>query len=173
VFLHGFPEIWYSWRHQMLAVAAAGYHAIAPDCRGYGLSDQPPEHGDASWDDLVADVLGILDALSIPKVGRPVEHPRKGSGICQFSPWPRAGADSHAAAGVRGGQGLRRHAGVRLRAAAPGPHLRRGVPGHPLQPRARVIRHHARRLLHPALARTSPLHRLAALALQLAFISLM
>jgi pimeloyl-ACP methyl ester carboxylesterase len=43
VFLHGFPEIWYSWRHQMLAVAAAGYRAIAPDCRGYGLSDQPPE----------------------------------------------------------------------------------------------------------------------------------
>ncbi|KAF8722566.1 hypothetical protein HU200_022397 [Digitaria exilis] len=68
VFLHGFPEIWYSWRHQMLAVAAAGYRAIAPDCRGYGLSDQPPEHEEASWDDLVADVLAILDAYSIPKV---------------------------------------------------------------------------------------------------------
>jgi pimeloyl-ACP methyl ester carboxylesterase len=68
VFLHGFPEIWYSWRHQMLAVAAAGYRAIAPDCRGYGLSDQPPEDEEASLDDLVADVLGILDALSVPKV---------------------------------------------------------------------------------------------------------
>nr|CAB3499254.1 unnamed protein product [Digitaria exilis] len=67
VFLRGFPEIWYSWRHQMLAVAAAGYRAIAPDCRGYGLSDQPPEHEVASWDDLVADVLAILDAYSIPK----------------------------------------------------------------------------------------------------------
>ena len=68
VFLHGFPEIWYSWRHQMLAVASAGYRAIAPDCRGYGLSDQPPDDEEASWEDLVADVLAILDAYSIPKV---------------------------------------------------------------------------------------------------------
>uniref|UniRef100_A0ACD5TJ31 Uncharacterized protein n=1 Tax=Avena sativa TaxID=4498 RepID=A0ACD5TJ31_AVESA len=67
VFLHGFPEIWYTWRHQMLAVAAAGYRAIAPDSRGYGLSDQPPEDQEATWEDLVADVLGILDALSISK----------------------------------------------------------------------------------------------------------
>ncbi|TKW19672.1 hypothetical protein SEVIR_4G035800v4 [Setaria viridis] len=67
VFLHGFPEIWYSWRHQMRAVAAAGYRAVAPDCRGYGLSDQPPEHEEASWDDLAADVLAILDALHVPK----------------------------------------------------------------------------------------------------------
>jgi pimeloyl-ACP methyl ester carboxylesterase len=68
VFLHGFPEIWYSWRHQMLAVAAAGYRAVAPDWRGYGLSDQPPEAEAASYDDLVEDLLAILDALSIPKV---------------------------------------------------------------------------------------------------------
>ncbi|KAF6989224.1 hypothetical protein CFC21_006572 [Triticum aestivum] len=68
VFLHGFPEIWYTWRHQMLAVAAAGYRAIAPDSRGYGLSDQPPEDVEATWEDLVADVLAILDALSIQKV---------------------------------------------------------------------------------------------------------
>jgi pimeloyl-ACP methyl ester carboxylesterase len=81
----------------MLAVAAAGYHTIAPDYRGYGLSDQPPEHREASWDDLVADVLGILDALSIPKVPQPVEHPR-------ISPWPRDGAESHTRAGVRGGR---------------------------------------------------------------------
>ena len=68
VFLHGFPEIWYSWRHQMLAVAAAGYRAVAPDWRGYGLSDQPPEPEAASYDDLVEDLLAILDALSVPKV---------------------------------------------------------------------------------------------------------
>ncbi|KAL6623136.1 hypothetical protein ACP70R_033015 [Stipagrostis hirtigluma subsp. patula] len=72
VFLHGFPEIWYSWRHQMLAVAAAGYRAVAPDWRGYGLSDQPPEQEAASYDDLVQDLLAILDALSISKEpGRP------------------------------------------------------------------------------------------------------
>ena len=68
VFLHGFSEIWYSWRHQMLAVAAAGFRAVAPDWRGYGLSDQPPEPEAASYKDLVEDLLAILDALSIPKV---------------------------------------------------------------------------------------------------------
>ena len=68
VLIHGFPESWYSWRHQMLAVAAAGYRAVAPDWRGYGLSDQPPEDEEASWDDLVADVLAILDALDVPTV---------------------------------------------------------------------------------------------------------
>ncbi|XP_066318755.1 uncharacterized protein [Miscanthus floridulus] len=51
----------------MLAVAAAGYRAIAPDCRGYGLSDLPPEHEEVSFDHFVADVLGILDALNVPK----------------------------------------------------------------------------------------------------------
>lgn len=68
VFLHGFPEIWYSWRHQMIAVAEAGFRAIAPDLRGYGLSDQPSEPESTTWEDLVADLLGILDSLSIPKV---------------------------------------------------------------------------------------------------------
>ncbi|KAK1420086.1 hypothetical protein QVD17_21406 [Tagetes erecta] len=43
VFLHGFPEIWYTWRHQLIAVAKAGFRAIAPDYRGYGLSDIPTQ----------------------------------------------------------------------------------------------------------------------------------
>ncbi|KAJ3682232.1 hypothetical protein LUZ60_014805 [Juncus effusus] len=68
MFLHGFPEIWYSWRHQMIAVAKAGYRAIAPDWRGYGLSDQPQDPQNAAWEDLIDDLLGILDAFSIPKV---------------------------------------------------------------------------------------------------------
>ncbi|ONK77355.1 uncharacterized protein A4U43_C02F5670 [Asparagus officinalis] len=67
VFLHGFPEIWYTWRHQMLAMAEAGYRAIAPDCRGYGLSEQPKGEGNNKWEDLVDDLLAILDILHIPK----------------------------------------------------------------------------------------------------------
>lgn len=43
VFCHGFPELWYSWRHQVEALAAAGYRAIAPDMRGYGETDAPAE----------------------------------------------------------------------------------------------------------------------------------
>uniref|UniRef100_A0A0C9RKI3 TSA: Wollemia nobilis Ref_Wollemi_Transcript_13763_1135 transcribed RNA sequence n=2 Tax=Wollemia nobilis TaxID=56998 RepID=A0A0C9RKI3_9CONI len=66
--LHGFPEIWYSWRHQMIALANAGFHAIAPDFRGYGLSDQPSEIEKASFVDLVEDVVGLLDAFGIQKV---------------------------------------------------------------------------------------------------------
>ena len=68
VFLHGFPEIWYSWRHQMVAVANAGYRAIAPDCRGYGLSDPPPDTEKFGFSDLVDDLLAILDSLRIDKV---------------------------------------------------------------------------------------------------------
>ena len=41
VLVHGWPESWYSWRHQIPAIAAAGYHVIAPDMRGYGKSDKP------------------------------------------------------------------------------------------------------------------------------------
>ncbi|KAJ9566297.1 hypothetical protein OSB04_002263 [Centaurea solstitialis] len=67
VFLHGFPEIWYSWRHQMIAVAGAGYRAIAPDCRGYGLSDPPPETEKFGFPDIVDDLLAILDHLGIDK----------------------------------------------------------------------------------------------------------
>ncbi|KAI3800376.1 hypothetical protein L1987_28466 [Smallanthus sonchifolius] len=68
VFLHGFPEIWYTWRHQMIAVANAGFRAIAPDYRGYGLSDIPAEPEKTSFVDLVNDTASILDSLSISKV---------------------------------------------------------------------------------------------------------
>jgi len=67
--LHGFPEIWYSWRHQMIALGEAGFHAIAPDFRGYGLSDQPSEPEKAAYYDLVEDMVALLDALgNIEKV---------------------------------------------------------------------------------------------------------
>ena len=68
VFLHGFPEIWYTWRHQLIAVANAGYRAIAIDFRAYGLSDQPPEPEKANFNDLVDDIVGLLDSLGINKV---------------------------------------------------------------------------------------------------------
>ncbi|PON87836.1 Epoxide hydrolase-like [Trema orientale] len=67
VFLHGFPEIWYTWRHQMVALANTGYRAIAFDFRGYGLSDQPAEPENATFRDLIDDVVGLLDSLAINK----------------------------------------------------------------------------------------------------------
>jgi alpha-beta hydrolase superfamily lysophospholipase len=42
LFLHGFPQFWWAWRHQLAAAADAGYHAVAMDLRGYGASDKPP-----------------------------------------------------------------------------------------------------------------------------------
>lgn len=71
LFLHGFPEIWYTWRHQMVAVAEAGYRAIAIDFRGYGLSDQPPAPEEGTFMDLVDDVVALLDTLGISKVSGP------------------------------------------------------------------------------------------------------
>lgn len=65
VMCHGFPGLWYSWRHQFPALAAAGYRAIAPDMRGYGRSDRPPAPGDYDRRHTVADLVGVLDALGI------------------------------------------------------------------------------------------------------------
>jgi pimeloyl-ACP methyl ester carboxylesterase len=67
VFLHGFSELWHSWRHQLPAVAAAGFHAIAPDQRGYGRTDAPPDVESYSMRHLTADVVGLLDALGADK----------------------------------------------------------------------------------------------------------
>jgi pimeloyl-ACP methyl ester carboxylesterase len=62
VFCHGFPELAYSWRHQLPAVAAAGYHALAPDQRGYGHSSRPDDVAAYGTDELSADLIGLLDA---------------------------------------------------------------------------------------------------------------
>lgn len=61
--LHGFPDRWQVWRHQVAALAAAGYRVIAPDLRGFGESDRPAEVGDYAMRTLVGDVTGLLDAL--------------------------------------------------------------------------------------------------------------
>ncbi|HEY2676503.1 MAG TPA: alpha/beta hydrolase [Steroidobacteraceae bacterium] len=60
---HGFPESWYSWRHQLKALAEAGFHAVAPDMRGYGDSDRPAEITSYTLFHLVGDMVGVLDAL--------------------------------------------------------------------------------------------------------------
>jgi pimeloyl-ACP methyl ester carboxylesterase len=65
--LHGFPELWYSWRHQIPALAEAGFRVIAPDLRGYGESDKPYEIGAYDIQHLVGDLAGLLDALDIDK----------------------------------------------------------------------------------------------------------
>jgi pimeloyl-ACP methyl ester carboxylesterase len=67
VLLHGFPESWYSWRHQLPALAAAGYHVVAPDLRGYGQTDRPEAVAQYSQLHLVGDVIGLLDALGEEK----------------------------------------------------------------------------------------------------------
>src|SRR6266571_1451831 len=63
VLCHGFPELWYSWRHQLPALAAAGYRAVAPDMRGYGGTDRPEEVDQYTQLHHVADMVGLLDAL--------------------------------------------------------------------------------------------------------------
>ncbi|MCA6115432.1 alpha/beta hydrolase [Bradyrhizobium sp. WSM 1738] len=63
---HGFPESWYSWRHQIAALAEAGFHAVAPDMRGYGKSDRPEAIDQYTIFHLVGDLVGLLDALEAP-----------------------------------------------------------------------------------------------------------
>jgi pimeloyl-ACP methyl ester carboxylesterase len=65
IFLHGFPELAFSWRFQLPALAAAGFRAIAVDQRGYGRTSVPTEVGDYHIDELMADVEGLLDALGL------------------------------------------------------------------------------------------------------------
>lgn len=61
--LHGFPECWYSWRHQLSALAEAGYHAAAPDQRGYARTGGPAAADQYTILHLAGDVIGLLDAL--------------------------------------------------------------------------------------------------------------
>jgi pimeloyl-ACP methyl ester carboxylesterase len=64
VMVHGFPESWFSWRHQMAPIAGAGFTACAIDVRGYGGSDRPPAVADYAMEHMVADVSGVIEALS-------------------------------------------------------------------------------------------------------------
>ena len=96
LFCHGFPELWYSWRHQMTALAAAGYRAIAPDQRGYGGTSAPAAVEDYTIHHLVGDLAGLLDALSIERAVV-VGHDWGGSVA-----WSMAQLAPHRVAGVVG-----------------------------------------------------------------------
>ena len=67
VFSHGFPELAYSWRHQLPALAAAGFRAIALDQRGYGASDRPEAVEAYDIAQLTGDLVGLLDALGLER----------------------------------------------------------------------------------------------------------
>jgi pimeloyl-ACP methyl ester carboxylesterase len=63
VLCHGFPECWYSWRHQLPALAAAGYHVVAPDQRGYGQTTRPEPIEAYHIFQLTGDIVGLVHAL--------------------------------------------------------------------------------------------------------------
>jgi pimeloyl-ACP methyl ester carboxylesterase len=65
--LHGFPECWYSWRHQLAALAQAGYHAVAPDQRGYCRTGGPDAVDQYTMLHLTGDVVALMDALGEPQ----------------------------------------------------------------------------------------------------------
>ena len=88
VLCHGFPESWYSWRHQIGALADAGYHVVAPDQRGYGQTDAPEAIDQYTQLHLVGDIIGLLDVAQRPHRGH--RRPRLG----------RARRMEHRAAGV-------------------------------------------------------------------------
>ena len=94
VLCHGWPEIAFSWRHQIKALSAAGIRVIAPDQRGYGLTDRPDPVEAYDIEQLTGDLVGLLDELKIEKaifVGHdwggfvvwqmPLRHPARVAGV--------------------------------------------------------------------------------------------
>jgi len=67
ILYHGFPELGYSWRHLLTALAEAGYHAVAPDQRGYGNTDCPESIESYDILQLVGDIVGLVHALGEEK----------------------------------------------------------------------------------------------------------
>jgi pimeloyl-ACP methyl ester carboxylesterase len=67
ILCHGFPESWYSWRHQLKALSEAGYHVVAPDQRGYGQTEAPEAIDQYTQFHLVGDIIGLMDALGEEK----------------------------------------------------------------------------------------------------------
>ena len=105
VLLHGFPELAYTWRHQLPALAEAGYHVVAPDQRGYGGSSKPEAIDAYTVAELSADVVGLLDDVGADRAvivghdfggvvawGAPLLHPDRVAGVIgiSFPPVPRS-----------------------------------------------------------------------------------
>jgi pimeloyl-ACP methyl ester carboxylesterase len=108
VFCHGFPELAFSWRHQIAALAAAGRWVIAPDQRGYGLTSRPVTVESYDLEHLTADLVGLLDYLKVDKAifaghdwggfvvwQMPLRHPNRVAGVIGLNtPFiPRSPAD--------------------------------------------------------------------------------
>ncbi len=94
ILCHGFPELAYSWRHQLAALASSGFRVVAPDQRGYGASDAPAPVDAYDLEHLVADMVGLLDRLGIEKAvfaghdwggfvawAMPIAHPERTAGV--------------------------------------------------------------------------------------------
>lgn len=64
ILLHGFPEIWYSWRNQIPVLAEAGFHVVVPDLRGFGDTEQPEDIDQYTLLHLVGDIVGLIDAFN-------------------------------------------------------------------------------------------------------------
>ncbi|KAL5060943.1 hypothetical protein RYX36_032547 [Vicia faba] len=68
LFLHGFPELWYSWRHQLTALGSLGYRAVAPDLRGYGDTEAPASISSYATFHIVGDIVALIDSLGVEQV---------------------------------------------------------------------------------------------------------
>ena len=79
IFVHGWPELSISWRHQLPAMAALGFRAVAPDMRGYGRSSVYDQHDQYAQELIVGDMIGLLDALA--------GNRRCGSGMTGAARW--------------------------------------------------------------------------------------
>ena len=110
VFLHGWPELSISWRSQLPVFGALGFHAIAPDMRGYGRSDVPQQHEDYALEQIAADMIELIDSIGAEKAvwvghdwGAPVvwslaqQHPERCHGVAALSvPYIPEGFDVNA-----------------------------------------------------------------------------
>jgi alpha-beta hydrolase superfamily lysophospholipase len=109
----GFPECWYSWRHQLSALAAADFHAVAPDMRGYGQTDALQEIDRYTLLHLLGDMVGLLDTLGRASGDRRARLGRPGGVACgEVAPRPLPGGNriERAIPGARKGAADDRHA---------------------------------------------------------------